>query len=138
MNEAYLKFIQGKSSLNLGSIYESVAVQQLLINGYVAYYHKFNLTDKLNNKDKKYELDLVTEINFKTTISEIKSNKNYTTSSLDHSKEKYPQLKLNRYVFGIKNIKYEDNKITLPIYFILIISFNIQCFFLYKNQIIKY
>ena len=52
MNEAYLKFIQGKSSLNLGSIYESVAVQQLLINGHVAYYHKFNLIDKFNNKDK--------------------------------------------------------------------------------------
>ena len=119
MNEAYFRFIKGKKTLNMGSIFESIAVQQLLINGYPLYYHKYNLLDKESKKIKTYELDIVTEINFKTTISEIKSSKNYTTSSLDYSKEKYPQLKTNRFVFGIKNINYDNNKTTLPIYLIL-------------------
>ena len=119
MNEAYFGFIKGKKALNMGSIFESIAVQQLLVNGYPIYYHKYNLFEKESKKIKTYELDIVTEINFKTTICEIKSSKNYTTSSLDHSKEKYPQLKTNRFVFGIKNISYDNSKTTLPIYLIL-------------------
>ena len=84
-------------------------------------YHKYNLFDDATKKTKTYELDIVTEKNFKTIICEIKSSKNYTTSSLDHSKEKYSQLKFNRFVFGIKNINYDNNKTTLPIYLILFI-----------------
>lgn len=121
MNEAYFKFIKGKKTLNMGSIFESVAIQQLLINGYPLHYHKYNLFDDATKKTKTYELDIVTEKNFKTIICEIKSSKNYTTSSLDHSKEKYSQLKFNRFVFGIKNINYDNNKTTLPIYLILFI-----------------
>lgn len=119
MNEVYFKFIRGNKTLNMGSIFESAAVQQLLNNGHPLYYHKYNLIDKVSNKTKTYELDIVTEINFKTVISEIKSSKNYTTSSLDHSKIKYPQIKCDRFVFGIKNINYENDKITLPLYLIM-------------------
>lgn len=50
---------------------------------------------------------------------EIKSSKNYTTSSLDNLKKKYPQLKIKKYVFGIKHGKFEEDKVTLPIYSLL-------------------
>ena len=119
MNEVYFDFIRGKRILNMGSILESVAVQQLVLNGYPVYYHKYNLLDKETHREKTYELDIVTEIDFKVTAIEIKSAKNYTTSSLDCIKTKYPQLKVNRIVFGIKNIKYESDKTILPIYLIL-------------------
>ena len=75
-----------------------------------------------DNKTKTYELDLVTELNFKVFAIEIKSSKNYTTSSLDHIKEKYQHLKINRYVFGIKNLKFESDKTILPIYLILFMN----------------
>lgn len=119
MNQVYFKFIKGQKTLNIGSLFESIVVQQLVLNGYPLYYHKYSLIDKENQKVKKYELDLVTEVDFKTRIIEIKSSKNYTTSSLDKVKIKYPQLKTNKYVFGIKNIKFESDKTTLPIYLIL-------------------
>lgn len=119
MNEVYFKFIRGKKVLNMGSIFESISIQQLVIKGYPIYYHKYILLDKNQNKEKTYELDIVTEIDFKVNVAEIKSAKNYTTSSLDHTKEKYPQLKVSRYVFGIKNMFFESDKSTLPIYLIL-------------------
>ena len=77
---------------------------------------KYIWLDKEQNKEKTYELDVVTEIDFKVNVAEIKSAKNYTTSSLDRIKDKYPQLKVNRYVFGIKNMSFESDKSTLPIY----------------------
>jgi len=126
VNEAYFKFITGKKVLNMGSIYESIAIQQLVLNDLPTYYHKYNLYDKDQHKEKQYELDLVTEFNFKTYAIEIKSSKTYTTSSLDHIKEKYSQLKINKYVFGIKNIKFENNKTTLPIYLLLFLPFLIK------------
>ena len=119
MNEVYFKFIRGKKVFNMGSIFESISVQQLVMKGYPIYYHKYVLLDKKQNKEKTYELDIVAEIDFKVNVAEIKSAKNYTTSSLDHTKEKYPQLKINRYVFGVKNMFIESDKLTLPIYLIL-------------------
>lgn len=119
MNEVYFKFICGKKVLNMGSIFESISVQQLVMKGYPIYYHKYILFDKEQNKEKTYELDVVVEIDFKVNVAEIKSAKNYTTSSLNHIKDKYPQLKVNRYIFGIKNMSFESDKSTLPIYLIL-------------------
>ena len=94
----------------------------MVLNGFPVYYHKYSLLDKKSNKIKTYELDLVTELNFKVSAIEIKSSKNYTTSSLDHIKEKYPHLKINRYVFGVKNIKFESAKTTIPIYLLLFLK----------------
>lgn len=121
MNKAYFGFIRGKSSLNLGSIYESISIQQLLLRGINPFYHKYHLLDKDSDKVKTYELDLVVEQDFKVAAIEIKSSKNYTTSSLDSIKNKYKQLKVKKYVFGIKNIKFEAEKATFPIYLILLI-----------------
>ena len=123
MNKVYFDFIRGKSSLNLGSIYESISVQQLLIKGINSFYHKFDILDKESGKNKTYELDLVVERDFKVSAIEIKSSKNYTTSSLDNIKNKYKQLKIKKYVFGIKNVKFEAEKATFPIYLILFIIF---------------
>lgn len=119
MNEVYFRFICGKKVLNMGSIFESISVQQLVMKGYPIYYHKYIWLDKEQNKEKTYELDVVVEIDFKVNVAEIKSAKNYTTSSLDHIKDKYPQLKVSRYIFGIKNMSFESDKSTLPIYLIL-------------------
>ena len=123
MNKAYFDFIRGKSSLNLGSIYESISVQQLLLKGVKPFYHKYDLLDPNTDRAKTYELDLVVEQDFKVSAIEIKSSKNYTTSSLDKIKSKYKQLKIKKYVFGIKNVKYEAEKTTFPIYLILSIMF---------------
>lgn len=119
MNKTFFDFIRGHNSLNLGALYESISVQQLCLKGITPFYHKFDLFDKETGKLKTYQLDLVVEKDFNTLAIEVKSSKNYTTSSLDNIKKKYPQLKVKRYVFGIKNIKYDADKTTLPIYLLL-------------------
>ena len=117
-NKVYFDFILGKSSLNLGAVYESISVQQLLCKGIHPFYHRYQMVDKENGKVKKYELDLVFEHQFKPYVIEVKSSKNYTTPSLDNVKNKYPQLKAHKYVFGIKNMKFEGDKATIPAYLI--------------------
>lgn len=114
MNEVYFKFIIGKKIMNMGSLFESIVVQQLVNENLILYFHKYQIANE--NNISKYELDLVTEKNFKVFAFEIKSSKTYTTSSLDNIKKKYPQLKVKRYVLGIKNLSYDSDKITLPIY----------------------
>jgi len=121
MNKVYFNFIKGKKqSLNLGSIFESISAQQLCLKGYNLYYHKYELLGE-NGKLNSYENDLVIEKDFKVNAIEIKSSSNYTTSSLDNIKKKYKQLKVSRYVFGIKNVKYESDKTTYPIYLLLLL-----------------
>lgn len=110
----YLHFIKGSASLNLGALYESVTCQELKTMFGDLYYHKFTMVK--DDKKKTYELDFVFEKNFKVNILEIKSSKHYTTSSLDNIKKKYPQIKTDKYVFGIKNASYQNDKTTYPIY----------------------
>ena len=123
MDKVYFDFILGKNSLNLGSVYESIAVQQLCSLEIDPFYHKYVLENPEDGKKKTYELDLVIERGFKVSAIEIKSTKNYTTSSLDHVKTKYRQCKVKRYVFGIKNLKFESESTTVPIYMLPLIDF---------------
>ena len=117
MNKSYFDFlVHGKCSLNLGAVFESAAVQMLTMRGYALYYHRYCLADNETGKTKNYELDLVLEREMKASAIEIKSSKNYTTSSLDRIREKYPQVKIRHLVCGIKNIRYEGDKTTLPLY----------------------
>ena len=117
MSKAYFDFINGgKGSLNLGAVFESIAVQQLVIQGLDLYYHRYSLIDHQTGKEKNYELDLVFEREIKPSVIEIKSSKNYTTSSLDRLREKYPQIKTNHMVVGVKNLRFESDKTTIPLY----------------------
>ena len=118
LDQAYLNFIKGKSSANVGSIFESAVVQQLVLSGVDVYFHRFQLVDETGMKKGEYELDVIFEKGFKVTVAEVKSSKNYTTSSLDSIKKKYPQLKTRKIVLGPKNAKYESDKTTYPIYLV--------------------
>lgn len=113
-SQAYFEFIKGKESMNLGALYETVVCQELTMIFDGIYYHRYSL----NNNEKKhdYELDFVIEQNMKIIALEIKSSKRYTTSSLNHLKEKYPHLKPIRYVLGIKNTDYQSDKTVYPAY----------------------
>ena len=120
MSEVYFHFIQGKKVANMGSLFESVCVQQLIGKGYPLYYHNYSFLDKETGKEKNYEIDLVSEVDFHVICIEVKSSKNYTTSSLDHLKRKYPQLRFEKRVFGIKNLAFDADKTTMPLYLALL------------------
>ena len=114
IKDIYKNIIFDKGDNNLGSIYESIVCQTLISNGYNLYYHTYILNE--DNKEKHYEIDFITEYQGKTLAIEVKSGKNFTTSSLDNLKKKYPQLKFERYVISGKSYKKEGDKTYLPIY----------------------
>ena len=118
INEAIFGFIKGKKCINLGPVYESVAVQQLAMQGKACYYHRFVCPNNEKGKQKgvAYEIDLLVERDFKVVAIEIKSALHYKTASLDHLKSKYPQLKFQKYVFGVKKPSYSSDVATFPIY----------------------
>lgn len=113
-SKAYFEFIKGKETINLGALYESVTSQLLLTSMDCIYYHRYTIKEK--DTIKKYELDFVFESELHINALEIKSSKHYTTSSLDNIKKKYPHQKVSKYIFGIKNVAYLNDKTIYPIY----------------------
>lgn len=114
IKDIYKNIIFDKGDNNLGSVYESIVCQTLISNGYNLYYHTYIINE--DNKEKHYEIDFITEYLGKTLAIEVKSGKNFTTSSLDNLKKKYPQLKFERYIISGKSYKKEGDKTYLPIY----------------------
>ena len=112
--EVYKKIMFGKINSNFGKIFESIVMQTLVTNGLSPYYHTFTI--KEGEKEKRYEIDFMVEVGSKVTAIEVKSGSNFTTSSLDKLKEKYVQLKFNKYIISNKAFKRDNDKVWLPIY----------------------
>ena len=89
-------------------------MQTLVSNGLSPYYHTYTLKD--GEKEKRYEIDFMVEIGSKVAAIEVKSGSNFTTTSLDKLKEKYVQLKFNKYIISNKAFKRDNDKVWLPIY----------------------
>lgn len=112
--EVYRKIMFGKINSNFGRIFESIVMQTLVSNGFRPYYHTYTLND--GEKDKRYEIDFIVEIGSKVSAIEVKSGSNFTTTSLDKLKEKYMQLKFDKYIISNKAFKRDNDKTWLPIY----------------------
>lgn len=104
----------GKINSNFGKIFESIVMQTLVSNGFIPYYHTYRIDE--NGKNKRYEIDFIVEIGGKVVAIEVKSGSNFTTTSINKLKDKYPQLKFNKYVISNKAFKREGDKTFLPIY----------------------
>ncbi|MBR4237303.1 ATP-binding protein [bacterium] len=112
--EVYRKIMFGKINSNFGKVFESIVMQTLVSNGLTPYYHTYTLKD--GEKEKRYEIDFMVEIGSKVAVIEVKSGSNFKTSSLDCLKEKYPQLKFDKYIISNKAFKRDNDKVWLPIY----------------------
>lgn len=112
--EVYRKIMFGKINSNFGKIFESIVMQTLVSNGLSPYYHTYTLKD--GEKEKRYEIDFMVEIGSKVAAIEVKSGSNFTTTSLDRLKEKYSQLKFNKYIISNKEFKRDNDKTWIPIY----------------------
>jgi predicted AAA+ superfamily ATPase len=72
-------------------------------------------------KEKHYEIDFMFERAGKIVAIEVKSGSNFTTSSLNNLKIKYPQLKFERIVISNKALSEKDSVRYLPIYMAFIL-----------------
>ncbi len=114
VEDIYKKLVFGKINSNFGKIFESIVSQALVSNGYTPFYHTYTIEEE--GKIKRYEIDFMVESAGKVVAIEVKSGSNFTTSSLNNLKIKYPQLKFKKIVISNKTLSIRDNVMYLPIY----------------------
>ena len=119
VEDIYKKLIFGKINSNFGKIFESIISQALISNGYTPFYHTYIIRE--DEKEKHYEIDFMFERAGKIVAIEVKSGSNFTTSSLNNLKIKYPQLKFERIVISNKTLSEKDSVRYLPIYMAIIL-----------------
>ena len=116
--EIYKKILFDKLEFNEGMIIENIVAQMLVVAGHKLYfYSNSSREDSLS----RMEIDFLiakSKISSRHNISpiEVKSNKNYTLSSLRKFINKYNKELYIPYVIHTKDLKEEDGILYLPIY----------------------
>lgn len=117
-NEVYKNILFDKLEFNSGMIMENIVAQMLLASNHKLYFFsKYSKENSLN----RMEIDFViTKENIgrrhNICAIEVKSTKNYTTSSLNKYKIKYKEQLGNSYIIHPGNYKEENGIIYLPLY----------------------
>ena len=114
----YLKILKNRLSINKGMFFENVVAQCLSANGHKLYYFN-HYNEELHRNDMEIDF-LISEgskISGKLSAIEVKSSKNYTTTSFTAFLKQYSRKRIeNAYIIHPKNYKEEDGIIYLPAY----------------------
>lgn len=116
--ELFRKLMLDKLEINQGMLVENIVAQMLKASGHKLYF--FSNYSKENSEDTM-EIDFLVP---KPTVSnrhnispiEVKSGKNYTTTSLTKFRNKYDKQLAVSYIIHSGDLKQEDNIIYLPLY----------------------
>jgi len=116
--EVYKKILFDKLEFNEGMIIENVVAQMLVASGHKLYFYS---NPSRENSEDRMEIDFLTaksKISSRHNISpiEVKSGKNYTTSSLNKFIKKYKEQLYIPYVIHTNDLKEENGIVYLPIY----------------------
>ena len=116
--DLYRRLMLDKLEINKGMLVENIVAQMLVAAGHRLYF--FSSYDK-QNVENTMEIDFLIR---KPTVSnrhnispiEVKSGKNYTTTSLNKFREKYDKQLSTTYVIHPSDLKVEDDKVYIPLY----------------------
>ncbi len=116
--ELYRRLMLDKLEINKGMLVENIVAQMLTAAGHRLYF--FSSYDK-QNAENTMEIDFLVRkhvISNRHNISpiEVKSGKNYTTTSLDKFYTKYHQQLAVSYIIHASDLKVEADKVFLPLY----------------------
>lgn len=115
----YKQIINDKLSINKGMLYENVIAQMITSMGKKLYFYtRYNIDKHRNDIEIDFLLSNDSKVNFKIIPIEIKSSKNYTTTSLVKFKEVYKKRIETSYIIHPKQFKMTDNEICIPPYMI--------------------
>ncbi len=112
--EAYRRIIFSRFNSNFGKIFESLVMQSLVSAGFHPFYHTYEMAR--DGRTSRYEIDFMVERKGRILAIEVKSGLNFTISSLDNMKAKYPQLKFDRCLISNKPFSVSEHFLSLPIY----------------------
>ena len=116
-NEVYKQILSGKLEINEGMLYENAIAQMLVANGHKLYFYTHYNEDKHRND---MEIDFIisnnSKLKYKMYPIEVKSGKQYKTTSLNNFREKYRNRIGESYIIHPRNLIIKDGIICIPPY----------------------
>lgn len=113
----YKQIMNDKLSINQGMIYENAIAQMIVSKGKALYFYtKYNDEKHRNDIEIDFMLSNESKTNFKVIPIEVKSSKNYSTTSLNSFKAIYKQRISESFIIHPKNFSISDGVIKIPPY----------------------
>lgn len=116
-NNLYKQIMDGKLSLNQGMIYENAIAQMIVAKGKPLYFYTRYNADKHRND---IEIDFMLSNDSKTKLKilpiEVKSGKNYSTTSLNEFGKIYKSRISKSYIIHPKAFSADEDTIKIPPY----------------------
>ena len=116
--DIYRKLMLDKLEFNEGMLMENVVAQMLVAAGHNLYFFSsYSKDDTSQNMEIDFLISkAITTSRHNVTAIEVKSGKNYTTTSLDKLGKKYRNMIHERIVLHTADLKMEDGILYLPLY----------------------
>lgn len=112
----------GKLALNKGMIYGNMIAQMISVKGKkLFFYSRYNMDKHRNDIEIDFMLSNESITSMKIYPVEVKSSKNYTTSSLNEFKKIYSKRIGQSYIVHPKNYSIDDDLIKIPPYMLPLI-----------------
>lgn len=118
----YRSIMNGKLALNKGMIYENMIAQMISTQGKkLFFYTRYNVEKHRNDIEIDFMLSNESKMSMKIYPVEVKSSKNYSTSSLDEFRKIYSKRISRSYIVHPKNYSNDDNIVRIPPYMLPLI-----------------
>ena len=115
--QLYKQIMDGRLSLNEGMIYENVISQMISAKGTKLYFYtRYSEEKHRNDIEIDFLLSNESKTNFRVFPIEVKSSKNYTTTSLGRFKEVFGKKITTQYIIHPKNLMVDGEIIKIPPY----------------------
>ena len=116
-NQLYKAIMNGKLSLNEGMLYENLIAQMIRAKGrQLFFYSEYDVSTHRNSMEIDFLLSNESKTNFKVFPVEVKSSKNYTTTSLGKFKDKFKKRVGESIIIHPKALQIDGNILKIPPY----------------------
>ena len=116
-NELYKQIMNDKLSLNKGMLYEN-AISQIIVSAgrKLYFYTRYSLEKHRNDIEINFIITNESKTNYKINPIEVKSSKNYSTSSLNEFKKIYKKKIDKQLIVHPKNYEIDGSIVKIPPY----------------------
>ena len=116
-DEVYKQILAGKLQINEGMLYENAIAQMLVANGHKLYFYThYNENKHRNDMEIDFIISNNSRLKYKMFPIEVKSGKQYKTTSLNNFREKYKERIGESYIIHPRNLIVKDWIICIPPY----------------------
>ena len=115
--QLYKQIMNDRLSLNEGMLYENAIAQMIVAKGRKLYFYtRYSVEKHRNDIEIDFLLSNESKTNFRVFPIEVKSSKNYTTTSLGRFKEMFGKKIASQYIIHPKNLTVDGDIVRIPPY----------------------